>query len=91
MGDHSDYAMKIPGTDEAVSGICHSQGVNADMPAAWLPYFLVSNITDSIESVIILGGELLTDVKEAGKDKYVVVKDPSGAVCVYTKKGKVIS
>ena len=46
MGDHSDYTMKIPDTGEAVSGICHSQGVNADMPAAWLPYFLLSNITD---------------------------------------------
>lgn len=87
MGDHSDYAMKIPDTGEAVSGICHSQGVNADMPAAWLPYFLVSDITDSIESVITLGGELLTRVKEAGKDKYVVVKDPAGAVCALYQKG----
>jgi predicted enzyme related to lactoylglutathione lyase len=87
MGDHSDYAMKTPNTDEAVSGICHSQGVNADMPAAWLPCFLVSNITDSIESVITLGGELLPRVKEAGKDKYVVVKDPSGAVCALYQKG----
>ena len=87
MGDHSDYTMKIPDTGEALSGICHSQGVNADMPAAWLPYFLVSNITDSIESVITLGGELLTRVKDAGKDKYVVVKDPSGAVCALIQKG----
>jgi predicted enzyme related to lactoylglutathione lyase len=87
MGDHSDYAMKIPDTGEAVTGICHSQGVNADMPAAWLPYFLISNIIDSIESVITLGGEVLTPVKEAGNDKYVVVKDPSGAVCALYQKG----
>jgi predicted enzyme related to lactoylglutathione lyase len=87
MGDHNDYAMKVPETGEAISGICHSQGVNADMPAAWLPYFLVNNISDSIENVIKLGGSLLTAVKEAGKDKYVVVKDPSGAVCALYQKG----
>lgn len=87
MGDHNDYAMKSPVTGEAVSGICHSKGVNADMPPAWLPYFLVSSINDSIIEVTKLGGELLTEVKEAGKDRYAVIKDPAGAVCAIYQKG----
>jgi predicted enzyme related to lactoylglutathione lyase len=87
MGDHSDFAMKSPETGEAVSGICHSQGVNADMPSAWLPYFLVKDINDSIANVTELGGQLLTEIKHAGKDKYVVVKDPAGAVCSLYQKG----
>ena len=87
MGDHNDYAMKSPESGEAVSGICHSQGVNADMPAAWLPYFLVANIQTSIAAVTKLGGELLTQVKLAGKDQYVVMKDPAGAVCALYQKG----
>ena len=87
MGDHTDYVMNSPETGEAVSGVCHSQGVNADMPPAWLPYFLVEDIANSIANVTELGGELLTEVKEAGKDKYVVVKDPAGAVCSLYQKG----
>ena len=58
-----------------------------DMPPAWLPYFLVEDIANSIANVTELGGELLTEVKEAGKDKYVVVKDPAGAVCSLYQKG----
>jgi predicted enzyme related to lactoylglutathione lyase len=87
MGDHHDYAMKSPESGEAISGICHAQGVNADMPAAWLPYFLVVNINDSISSVTALGGELLTEIKTAGKDQYIVIKDPAGAVCALYQKG----
>ena len=87
MGDHNDYAMKSPVTGDAVSGICHSQGVNADMPAAWLPYFLVASLDESVASVTALGGVLLTKVKQVGQDQYVVVKDPAGAVCALYQKG----
>jgi len=87
MGEHNDYTMKSPVTGDAVSGICHSKGINSDMPAAWLPYFLVVNINDSILAVTTQGGELLTDIKLAGKDQYVVIKDPAGAVCALYQKG----
>ncbi|NQZ23071.1 MAG: VOC family protein [Colwellia sp.] len=87
MGDHCDYTMKSPVTGDAVSGICHSKGINSDMPAAWLPYFLVANISDSILAVNAQGGELLTDIKLAGKDQYIVIKDPAGAVCALYQKG----
>jgi predicted enzyme related to lactoylglutathione lyase len=86
MGDHHDYTMISPVTGDAVSGICHAKGLNSDMPAAWLPYFLVANINESILAVRAQGGELLTDIKFAGKDQYIVIKDPAGAVCALYQK-----
>ena len=86
-GEYNDYAMSIAGTDKAVTGICHAKGPNADMPAAWLPYFLVSDIDDSVSQVTQQGGELVTAIKLMGADKYVVIKDPEGAMCALYQKG----
>ena len=32
MGDYSDHVIKPPGGD-AIGGICHARGANAEMPA----------------------------------------------------------
>lgn len=88
MGDYNDYSMTLPGGNDAVTGICHATGVNADLPAAWLPYFLVENIEESVSFVVSEGGQLLTEIKAAGSDKYVVIKDPAGAMCALYQKGK---
>ena len=88
MGDYNDYAMLSPITGDAVSGICHAQGVNNDLPAAWLPYFLVENIEQAVAQVTTNNGQLLTEIKSMGADKYAVIKDPAGAVCAIYQKGK---
>ncbi|TWX54602.1 VOC family protein [Colwellia hornerae] len=87
MGEHNDYVMKSPDSGEAISGICHATGGNAGMPATWLPYFLVEDINNAVANVTELGGELLTEIKQVGKDSYVMVKDPAGAVCSLYQKG----
>ena len=82
MGDYNDYSMNNPENNEPVTGICHAKGVNADLPASWLPYFLVADIDKSAQQVLAQGGELLTEIKSmSGEDRYVVIKDPAGAVC----------
>ncbi len=86
MGDYDDYAMLEPINGAAVSGICHAQGVNKDLPPAWLPYFLVADIDASIVAVKNNGGELVTEIKSMGSDKYAVIKDPAGAVCAIYQK-----
>ena len=89
MGDYDDYVMLEPINGEAVSGICHAQGVNKDLPPAWLPYFLVADIEASIAAVQAKGGALVTEVKSMGSDKYAVIKDPAGAACaIYQKIAK---
>jgi predicted enzyme related to lactoylglutathione lyase len=86
MGDYDDYAMLEPHNNEAVAGVCHAQGVNKDLPPAWLPYFLVADIGASITAVQANGGVLVTEIKSMGSDKYAVIKDPAGAVCAIYQK-----
>jgi uncharacterized protein len=86
MGDYEDYAMLGPNNNEAVAGVCHAQGVNKDLPPAWLPYFLVADIEASIVAVQAKGGALVTEIKSMGSDKYAVIKDPAGAVCAIYQK-----
>jgi predicted enzyme related to lactoylglutathione lyase len=86
MGDYNDYAMLEPNDNEAVAGVCHAQGVNKDLPPAWLPYFLVADIETSIAAVKEKGGALVTEIKSMGSDKYAVIKDPAGAVCALYQK-----
>ncbi|MCC2615991.1 hypothetical protein LJ739_07035 [Aestuariibacter halophilus] len=31
MGDYNDYAMKLPGSDSPVAGVCHARGTNQDV------------------------------------------------------------
>ncbi|SEL64127.1 hypothetical protein SAMN05216262_11621 [Colwellia chukchiensis] len=86
MGEYEDYVMLAPDSEDAVAGVCHAQGVNKDLPPAWLPYFLVADINASIASVRAKGGDLVTDIKSMGGDKYAVIKDPAGAVCAIYQK-----
>ena len=86
MGESDDYAMLEPINSEAVAGVCHAQGVNKDLPPAWLPYFLVADIEQSIAAVQAKGGTLMTEIKAMGSDKYAVIKDPAGAVCAIYQK-----
>lgn len=86
MGEYDDYAMLEPIKSEAVAGICHAQGVNKDLPPAWLPYFLVADIEVSVAAVKANGGTLVTEIKSMGSDKYAVIKDPAGAVCAIYQK-----
>ena len=58
------------------------QRVNADLPPVWMPYFLVADIEQSVSAVLAKGGKLVTEIKSmGGDDKYVIIKDPVGAVC----------
>lgn len=86
MGAYDDYAMLEPNNNEAVAGVCHAQGVNKDLPPAWLPYFLVADIAASIKAVQENGGTLVTEIKSMGSDKYAVIKDPAGAACALYQK-----
>ena len=70
-----------------ITGICHAKGTNTDMPAVWLPYFLVSDIDIAIKKVKENKGKLVTAIKVMGSDKYLVIEDPAGAKCALYQKG----
>lgn len=89
--DYTMIATKPESGEDAtdsqfVTGVCHAKGANKDMPAVWLPYFLVADIDIAASTVQATKGELITEIKSMGDDKYVVIKDPAGAQCVLYQK-----
>jgi hypothetical protein len=81
MDGYSDYEMVSPTTGQAVTGVCHARGLNADLPAQWLIYFSVEDIQASVAKVVELGGEVLVAPKPLGDEMFCVIRDPAGAIC----------
>jgi len=80
MGDYNDYCMISPDDNVVRTGICHAQGANAGIPAAWIMYINVANLDESIAEVIKGGGEVVNGPRKMGeKARYCVIKDPAGA------------
>ena len=79
MGAYADFTMTADG--EAVAGICHARGANADLPPQWLMYVTVEDLDASIEACVKLGGSIVTPPRSFGGGRFCVIKDPAGAVC----------
>lgn len=79
MGDYSDYSMTLPASGEAVSGICHARGGNADVPGGWLIYITVADVEASAAACTANGGEVLVGPKGLAGGRFCVIRDPSGA------------
>ena len=80
MGGYDDYKAIPPGGGEAVAGVCHARGVNANVPAQWLVYVTVEDIDSSIRRAVELGGHLVDGPRKVGKNRFCVLRDPAGAV-----------
>lgn len=85
--DESNQVSSDVSPTKLVTGICHARGDNHDMPATWLPYFLVKDIDESVRQVTENGGSLVTKMKSIDSDKYIVIKDPAGAMAAIYQKG----
>jgi hypothetical protein len=79
MGDYSDYSMTLPASGEAVSGICHARGGNAEIPGGWLIYITVADVEASAAACTANGGEVLVGPKGLAGGRFCVIRDPSGA------------
>ena len=80
MGDYSDFNMVSPATGMPASGICHTRGVNADLPPYWLIYIIVENLDRSVDACRAGGGTVITGPKTMGtQGRYAVIHDPAGA------------
>ena len=80
MGGYNDFNMNVPATNDAIAGICHARGSNADLPAQWIVYITVENLNDSTRRCQELGGKILAGPTSAGGGRYCVIQDPAGAV-----------
>lgn len=49
MGGYNDFNMNTANDGNTVAGICHSKGVNAELPPQWLIYITVENVESSAQ------------------------------------------
>ncbi len=79
MGDYDDFSMAMPATGEAVTGICHASGTNADLPSGWLIYIVVADLDSSIAACTENGGKVTVEPRSLAGGRFCVIEDPSGA------------
>lgn len=80
MGGYEDYSM-LDANGTPAAGICHARGSNAGLPAQWLIYITVPDLSVSLESCTRRGGEIIAGPTELGEHgAYAVIRDPAGAV-----------
>jgi hypothetical protein len=79
MGEYSDYSMTLPDSGEAVTGICHARGGNAELPGGWLIYITVADIDASAAACTANGGQVLVEPRSLAGGRFCVIRDPSGA------------
>ncbi len=79
MGDYSDYTMMSPGDGEAISGICHARGSNAEVPGGWLIYITVADVEASAAACVEGGGKIVVSPRGLAGGQFCIIEDPSGA------------
>lgn len=80
MGDYNDFNMNVPATGDAVTGICHAKGINAEIPAQWIIYITVGDVHKSIQECLAAGGKVVVEPRKMGAyGEYAVIQDPAGA------------
>ncbi len=80
MGDYEDWCMERPDNGEAVAGICHRRGPNADIPEGWMVYVTVDDVEAAAARAVEHGGAVLLGPRAMGGGVVAVIRDPAGAV-----------
>ena len=80
MGGYADYVMKAPGSGDAVAGICHARGSNAELPPGWLIYIVVEDVEVSAAACSEHGGKVIVEPRGLAGGRFCVIEDPGGSV-----------
>ena len=80
MGEYNDHNINLQSSGETVAGICNARGSNAKIPPQWLLYVNVSNVQESAQLCIELGGKVIDGPRKMGKSDFCIIEDPAGAV-----------
>jgi len=79
MGDYSDFTMMSPEDGDAIAGICHARGSNADLPGGWLVYITVADVEASVAACVGNGGKIIVKPRSLAGGRFCVIEDPDGA------------
>lgn len=80
MGKYDDFNINLPKTGDTIAGVCHARGSNSNLPAQWLMYVRVNDVSASATKCRELGGEVLDGPRKMGSEQVCVIRDPEGAV-----------
>jgi len=86
MGGYSDYCMNRE-DGQTVAGICHARGANVKLPAQWLIYIQVADLSASLRACRTGGGKRLSPIRKHGPARFAVIQDPAGAFAVLYQSG----
>ncbi|MBN2007964.1 VOC family protein [candidate division KSB1 bacterium] len=89
MGGYNDHSMIPADGSDPVAGICHTRGVNTQLPPVWLIYITVDDLEASMAACQANNGTILIPPKgEKGSNRFCVIKDPAGAVAALYEQAK---
>lgn len=80
MGGYEDFVMQPAGAEDAVAGVCHARGENANLPPQWLIYILVPSLEHALARCLELGGSVVDGPRLMGGGAFCAIRDPAGAV-----------
>jgi predicted enzyme related to lactoylglutathione lyase len=72
--------MLAQSTQQAVAGVSHARGSNAQLPPQWLIYVAVDDLDASLQRCLVLGGSVVDGPRALGVQRFCVIRDPAGAV-----------
>lgn len=87
MGGYEDFNMLDPESGEPTAGVCYARGGNEGIPPVWMVYFVVEDLDASLAVCERRGGSVVKGPSTAGESRYVIVRDPAGAVCALVETG----
>jgi predicted enzyme related to lactoylglutathione lyase len=88
MDGYGDFSMHPPGAADPVTGLCHARGANAEIPPAWVVYFIVDDLDGSMQACANGGGKVVSGPRTMGKDRCCIIEDPAGTVCALYQPGE---
>lgn len=86
-GIRDSYRQVVGWREDPIAGVCHARGSNADLPPAWLVYWVVADLDASVEAVAEMGGEVVVAPRPLSGGSYSVIRDPAGAVSALYQPG----
>lgn len=87
METHTDYDMRLPGTEKVVAGVCHALGPNQDIPPQWMIYIAVADLDASLAACKQQGGAVIKETRSEGAPPFAIIRDPAGAVAALYQVG----
>jgi len=87
MSGYDDFSM-LSAAGEAVAGVCHARGSNANQPPVWMIYIVVEHLDLALQNCLKLGGRVASPTRMVGGSRFAVIQDPADAFVALWEPGE---